>query len=315
MNLKFEKWHGARNDFIVVWLPNDQVLFDSLQRLTAKLCSRNGTGIGADGVIVLHNPSEKDKLPDRISIINSDGSLAETCGNGIRCAAASVIKFSLDNSQSVPEELNFKLRTSEVQCSLLGPSPKSSYSNSWPLVSVRMGVPLLNEQVASYSDVAEEVKVIATRINRKELLNEWSLIQLSNNHLVFFGEQFTRTDLLQIGPAFQDSKLWDGINVHLCQTKFLTNRELASISKSLGTKPGECYSALVWERGAGETQACGSGACAIATTVLASGFVNRKDWIGISMPGGILYTMQKSINEPINLAGPAAFVFEGIISI
>ena len=93
MILKFEKWHGAKNDFILTWLlGDDDVIFDSLVRQAPTLCARDGSGVAADGLLVMHISDREQVFADRLSIINSDGSLAETCGNGIRCAALSTLK-------------------------------------------------------------------------------------------------------------------------------------------------------------------------------------------------------------------------------
>ena len=112
MKIKFEKWHGCRNDFILIWLgPNQEITYDAIIRKTPFLCSKLGDGIGADGMIILHHLGEEHN-PDRISIINSDGSIAQTCGNGIRCAALATLKKLCEfqqYSQELPDGISFKI--------------------------------------------------------------------------------------------------------------------------------------------------------------------------------------------------------------
>ena len=94
MIVDFEKWHGCRNDFLVIWSTHNEAnyLLGSLQRQASALCSRKGEGVGADGLLILLTESRADLKPDKLVIINADGSLASNCGNGLRCAALSVYK-------------------------------------------------------------------------------------------------------------------------------------------------------------------------------------------------------------------------------
>ena len=93
MQLKFEKWHGCLNDFAVVWITeaDGDVVMNSLKRQAVQLCDRHA-GIGADGLLILHVKNAGDLTPTKLTIINSDGSIAKNCGNGIRCAASAVLK-------------------------------------------------------------------------------------------------------------------------------------------------------------------------------------------------------------------------------
>ena len=316
MFLKFEKWHGAKNDFILTWLlGDDDVVFDSLVRQAPQLCHRDGSGISADGILVLHISERDQILPDKLSIINSDGSIAETCGNGIRCAALSTLKrHRYYSPRDIPESFTLKLKSSNVICRFLGKG-KLEGKDYWPLVSVDMGTPQLNEDSDRYAAAQQEVERVAKELQLSQLNREWAYIDISNEHLVFFLDEADRELLHKVGPAFQRSDVWDGINVHLAVSKAVDKKDRTESANKLGSPIEELYEVFVWERGAGETQACGSGACAVAAAALDTGFVERSNWLGIQMPGGRLYTKQTEKNEDVKLAGPAQFVFEGQVEI
>src|SRR5205809_607514 len=141
MFLDFEKWHGARNDFIVVWISDadGEIVEGSLKRQAIALCDRR-SGVGADGILILRGKKREDLTPDRLAIVNSDGSLAANCGNGLRVAALSVLKRhrELGNPKELPEAVSFRITTDpggdEKVCRFLRPS------GPWPLVAVEMGV-------------------------------------------------------------------------------------------------------------------------------------------------------------------------------
>ncbi|SMF67181.1 diaminopimelate epimerase [Pseudobacteriovorax antillogorgiicola] len=316
MFLKFEKWHGAKNDFVLTWLlGDDELIFDSLVRQAPEICSRDGSGVSADGILVLHISEREQIFPDRLSIINSDGSIAETCGNGIRCAALSVLKrHRYYSPRDIPEGFAMDLRSSSVSCRFLGRG-KLETQDHWPLVSVDMGHPKLNQDCQLYEDAKQEVSRIADELKLPQLKRDWGIIDISNQHLVFFLDQADRDLLLRVGPAFQKSAFWDGINVHLAVTQDVDNKLKTEAGNKLGQAIDDLYQVFVWERGAGETMACGSGACAVAALALDSGLVERSQWLGVAMPGGLLYCKQESADDQVNLAGPAQFVFEGTIEI
>ena len=178
-----------------------------------------------------------------------------------------------------------------------------------------MGIPTIDQNNAWHQDAAKEI----LRIGKESGLNiagqEFHSCEIGNRHLMFFLDHSDRTELLKIGPALQKSAFWDGINVHLCQAKEPVAEDHALAKKILGGRLSDLVNVLIWERGAGETQACGSGACAVAASILYSGLVERNDWIAIDMPGGRLYCRQADSEGPVTLAGPAQFVFEAVLEI
>lgn len=316
MELEFEKWHGNKNDFILTWFPHDQVTFEALRRQAPALCTRDGSGIGADGILVLHVKTSRDILPSQLSIINSDGSLAETCGNGIRCAALSILSKHWEQTPKVeePEGIDLALKSSRASVRFIG-HVKESARGSMPLVAVEMGKALINKENADFSQASELVKKISKELSMPQLLEDWSLVSLSNRHLIFSLDEASPELLRKLGPLFQTSELWDGINVHIIRSKAVSDSDRRQSAQALGQAIDELYEAYVWERGAGETQACGSGACAIAASIWEAGMTERSQWLGVDMPGGRLFIKQTSREDQITMAGPAKLAFRGKVTI
>ena len=315
MFLNFEKWHGARNDFIVVWIPDTDgdIILGSLLRTAAKRCDRSGAGIAADGILVLHTKRSSDLTPYKLTIINSDGTVAKNCGNGLRCAALSVLRrHRLDgNPTETPEAVEFEVEGAQKVCRFAYGAGKST----WPHVTVEMGIPKVNSECSWYASAREEVTRVAAELSMPELLEEFGTCDIGNPHLVFFVNEASREKVRRIGPAFQKSKHWDGINVHIAHTEEVSDKDRSAAKNTIGHKVTDVFKAWVWERGAGETQACGSGACAIVACAYASGTTSRTDWSAVDMPGGRLYIHQDAEDTEVEMAGPGEFVFQGAIEI
>ncbi len=308
MFIPFEKWHGCKNDFMVVWMiatDRDTVL-ESLKRLAPKLCGRDGSGIGADGILVIETRTRKDIYPEALHIVNADGSLAENCGNGLRCAAMSVRRKSHKETSSDIDGVTFNVMNRSIDCRFIGKTTN-------PNVAVTMPLPTVNEAHSWHQEVTLAYKKIAT--THPKLNGELTTVALGNPHLVAIVSQ-ADIDLAKIaGEPLQSSRGGDGINVHVGHVEELTDRDHQRAKSDLGESIGELYKVWPWERGVGPTQACGTGACAVAVAAYESGMVERSDWIAIDMPGGRLYAKQSSPDDPVVLAGPAAFVFSGEIEI
>lgn len=316
MILEFEKWHGALNDFILVWLGDDEMMLKSLIKAAPSLCSRDGGGIGADGILVLkRSPHRQELLPLQLTIINSDGSLAATCGNGIRCAALSVLKrhYEADHAVEIPDafELDLAEGSNSVICRYLGNEDLGSKAVYWPHVSVDMGIPKIDSGHPWFDQTKALVAAKAEELSLSQLTLDWHLVDIGNHHLVFFLDEISPDLIRMVGPAFQKSPIWDGINVHLASTRPVDEKLHQLSSSKLGKAVSELYEVLVWERGAGETKACGSGACSVVKAVLSTGLADRQEWIACQMPGGTLFARQEEDDEPMKLAGPGSLVFEG----
>lgn len=312
MLLKIEKWHGCQNDFIVTWISDvdSDVVLGSLKRQATRLCDRR-TGVGADGVLVLTTRKRDDLTPYQLTIINSDGSIAKNCGNGIRCAASSILKAHRERGRpdDLPEAVELLVEGATMTARFL------SQSVAYPMVAVEMGVPIMGEDVVWHADALTAVKAAVQTAGAPELAREVAVCELGNPHIVITSDHASRELMLKIGPALQSQPRHDGMNVHLVKPSSPKDFDQARAGQELGKGLVDLCTVYVWERGAGETMACGSGASAVAATAMASGLVDRDGWYGIDMPGGRLYARQAQEGDPIVLAGPATFVFTGTIEI
>jgi diaminopimelate epimerase len=312
MDISFEKWHGCRNDFIILRLTeaDGEVVLNSLSRQAPVLCDRH-SGIGADGLLVLWTQSRQQIEPTHLTIINSDGSIAQNCGNGLRCAASSVLKALRDHQKSTDsfEMLDLSVEGVSKVCRFM------KKNQEFPFVAVEMGVPTLNDELPWWSEAKKTVRKLADELGLEKSIQDLAACDVGNQHLIISCESASRDMMLAFGPKLQKSPHWDGINVHLVSAVATTDQDRKRSKNDLGGELSEVYKAFVWERGAGETLACGSGAVAIAASALASGTLERDQWIAVDMPGGRLYVKQEQDDEPAMLAGPANFIFRGTISI
>jgi diaminopimelate epimerase len=311
--LDFEKWHGCLNDFIVVWLAeHDDLALASLKRQAVALCDRRA-GIGADGILVLHVKKRGDLTPHGLTIINSDASIAKNCGNGMRCAALSVLKRHREKGDP-----NDPLEAVEltVEGRLLAARFLPKRGGEWPHVAVEMGVPVVDAALDWLPAARDAVAKAARELALPALANaEIGVCDVGNPHLVVTTDAASRAIALSAGPYLQTTPLADGINLHVVKAEPVTDKDQARAKAEVGQGLSELFRAYVWERGAGETPACGSGACAIAACAIASGVVERSEWVGVDMPGGRLYVRWETDAEPVVLAGPGAFVYSGQLSI
>mgnify|MGYP006275821257 CR=1 FL=1 len=312
MLLNFEKWHGCLNDFIVLWISDidGDVVLDSIKRQATAICNRR-SGIGADGILVLQTKQTKDLTPYGLTIINSDGSIAKNCGNGLRCAALSVRKRHEEhgNPKELPEMVGFIVEGESLICRF------AAGRQAQPLVIVEMGQPQLNDEVEWNNDALNAVKKIAGDLKTPSIISDIGTCEIGNPHIVINSDQASRELMLKIGPALQKGYAWDGVNVHLARPISLTSKDHARASQELGQEVSEGFQVFVWERGAGETMACGTGACAVAALALDTGLLERENWIVVDMPGGRLYVKQPAKGDPVLLAGPGQCTFSGRISI
>ena len=313
MQIQFEKWHGCQNDFIVIFMSenNAKYALNSLQKMAPILCDKTGQGIGSDGILVLIQATDPSKGRSDLMIINSDGSLAKNCGNGLRCAAASLKKFKQCKLHEPPK--------SEVELyvqnyGFISQYVDSNTSYTKQIISINMGIPLLNEHNKFHQKVHELVNTFAFEIvGLKDNIEKISSCKVSNDHIMIFLKQpANMIELIElIGPKLQHSDAWDGINVHIAFQTEWNSRDKEKYQKILGGSIGDSYKACSWERGVGPTKACGSGATAIAVATLDDPFSSRDAWVNINMPGGSLYIKQTDEHGEAILAGPAEFVYEG----
>lgn len=272
--MKFIKMHGLGNDYVFV-----DCLLEPLSdpaALAVELSDRH-TGIGSDGLILIQ-PSETADA--RMEMYNADGSRAEMCGNGLRCVAKYVCERNGADSTALRIETDAGTR--HVECEVVRGVVQS--------VCVDMGVPRLKpNQVPVLLDAGP---VIDHPIKVDGRLFTMTCVSLGNPHAVIFVEDPRAIDLECIGPAFENHALFPRrVNAHFVRvdgTHHLTMR--------------------TWERGAGATRACGSGACAVGVAGALSGRTERD--VTITLPGGDL-RIAWAADDRVWMTGPAVEVFRG----
>lgn len=274
--MEFTKMHGLGNDFIVVY--GEQQLPENASQLSIEVCNRF-FGIGADGLVYIL-PSEHADF--RMRIINSDGSEAEQCGNAIRCVA----KYVYDNGLIDAEEITIETLGAGVQKVQL-------FVNDGVVEKVRvdMGEPVLHGLTIPTTIDENAIVDHPITANGKEFT--FTAVSMGNPHCVIPVEDAANYDYSLIGPILEQHELFPKkINV-----EFVTvyNRNHVEMR--------------VWERGAGPTLACGTGACATLVASVLRGVTDRE--ATISLKGGDLYIEWNSSDNHVYMTGPAQEVFRG----
>ena len=279
-SIVFEKYQGNGNDFIII----DSRNFDFHNQFLMKkfnanyLCDRN-FGIGADGIIFVQNPSHKDN-DVRMYIYNSDNSEAEMCGNGIRC----LIQYLKSNTFKNQHKSEYRI---ETKAGLKVSTVEQGK------IRVKMGKPIFDSQLIP-TTINEKIKNIPAKhfdINNQSLIGY--SCSMGNPHLVFFIDNLKVINLHELGPLLEKNKYFpQKTNVHFCR---ILNRKNIEV--------------LVWERGAGATLACGTGACAIHSIAFRLGYCDNKS--SIKLPGGILDIEWTDNKDDVYMTGDAKKVFSG----
>ncbi len=282
--MKFTKLQGTGNDFILVETSDEQ---RDWSKLALAMCERH-FGIGSDGLLLLL-PSGKADF--RMRMFDPDGSEAEACGNGIRCLA----RYVYDNGMINPGADRISVET------IVGIRQLKLNKANARLISIQagMGEPVLQEREipANISRDRERIVYINSmlsypvNVNGTDLL--LNLVSMGNPHAVYFQKNpVADFPLSGIGPRVE----------HLGIFPRRTNFEVARV---INRKEIEVRT---WERGAGETLACGSGACAVAVAAQLHGYVDKN--INIKLPGGTLQLEWDGAGEVL-MTGPAETVFCG----
>ncbi|MFK7871833.1 MAG: diaminopimelate epimerase [Oligoflexales bacterium] len=299
MKFAFEKWHGCANDFIIFWVSRNDgdMILDVIRRKTSELCARGGGGVAADGVLVLHTESRDDVMPHRLTIFNADGSEAAACGNGTRCAAASILKRHQDRGVDLEHGfIQLLVKNRQLSCQLL----PVKHSGGWPYVMVDMG-----------SCIVETVETeLSQRLKSSLSATSSCTVTVGNVHLVVF--QDDEPSIQKLARA-NLQKVYQDTNVHLAQECEISDADNNQAHHILQACIKQKVKIQSWERGVGPTQACASGASAVCAAVMAEGFVPQGSWILIENPGGLLYCKQEEQN--LIQVGPAVLSFEGVVSL
>ncbi len=276
--LKFTKMHGIGNDFVVVNSLTDGPPEDSLPEL-ARILNNRKFGVGGDGLILV--------LPSRIAdfkmrMFNPDGSEAEMCGNGIRCFA----KYVYDH-QLLPET-QVKVETL-AGVKVLKLSLKSGKVEN---VRVDMGVPrLLRSEIPMKGDDNENVVGEALKVEGRKF--EITAVSMGNPHAIIFEDNLDNFPVAKYGPLIETHRSFpQRTNVHFVRV----------------CNSGEIV-VRTWERGAGETLACGTGACACVVASVLNSKTNRN--VLVHLPGGDL-KIEWLGDSRVLMTGAAEEVFSGV---
>jgi len=275
--MHFVKMHGLGNDFIVVNPEAEGLDETQFSELAVRWCDRH-FGIGADGLILVLPSSIADF---RMRIFNPDGSEAEMCGNGIRCFGKYVYERRLSSHN--PLRVETLAGTQELDLNVSNGKVES--------VAVDMGEPRLQAaQIPLAGEERETVVDMPMVVDGIEY--RFTAVSMGNPHCVIFVEDVERILLAEVGPKIEHHSLFpEKTNVHFVQV----------LSRS-------SIRMRVWERGAGITLACGTGACAALVAAVLNGKTERQ--ATVHLPGGALDVEWRADNHVV-MTGPATEVFEG----
>lgn len=279
--MKFTKMHGCGNDYIYVDGAREQIPGEKKPEIVKRLSDRH-FGIGGDGVIFI-NPS--DEVDFEMEMYNMDGSRAEMCGNGIRCVA----KFVYDKG------LTDKTSISVISCGKIKYLDLQIEEGKVSTVKVNMGAPVL--KAAEIPVISSKEEVIAQQIEVEDKVYKITCVSMGNPHAVVFADQVSDLPLEKIGPLFEHHERFP-------------NRINTEFVKVLDE---EHVQMRVWERGTGETLACGTGACAVAVACILNGLT--KESVTVKLLGGDLQIHWDREANLVYMTGPATTVFEGEIEI
>lgn len=277
--MHFTKMHGIGNDYVYVNCLKEQV--DNPGEVAKRISDRH-FGIGSDGLILI-KPS--DKADFYMQMYNADGSEGKMCGNGIRCVAKYVYDYGLTSKTTITIETLAGIKTLEL--TVKGDKVK--------LVRVNMGRPELRpEHIPAHfeGDACISRPILA---GGKEYAV--TCVSMGNPHAVVYMDDVEHLDIGEIGPEFENHAMFpDRVN-----TEFVKVIDRQTLQMR------------VWERGAGETYACGTGACAVAVASVLNGYTQEK--VTVQLLGGDLQIYWDRGADTVYMTGPAQTVFEGDIDV
>lgn len=282
--MKFTKMQGLGNDYVYVNCFKEKI--DNPSEV-AKFVSDRHFGIGSDGLIMI-NPS---KVADfEMEMYNADGSRGEMCGNGIRCVAKYVYDYGLTDKTHISVETLGGIKYLDLTVK----------DGKVALVRVDMGEPELDPEkipiiMKGYSDETDRVLNAQIKVDGKEY--HMTGVSMGNPHDVVYIDDVQGLDIEKIGPKFENHERFPQ----------RINTEFARV---IDRKTVEMR---VWERGSGETLACGTGACAVAVASILNGYTERE--VEIRLLGGNLQIEWNEEDNHVYMTGPATVVFDGEIEL
>lgn len=281
MQLTFSKMHGVGNDFVVIDAINQVV--DLSPELIRGIADRR-LGIGCDQLLLIE-AAASDEVDFNYRIFNADGGEVAQCGNGARCFA----RYVRDHGLTDKDHIKVSTSAGVLQCQLLSDT----------MVSVDMGSPRFAPADIPLDMPALDITAQAPRYHATVAGQtlEFYAVSMGNPHAVILVDELETAPISELAPALQSLGIFpQGVNVGFMQ---IIERDRVRLR--------------VYERGSGETQACGSGACAAMVAGRQAGLLNDKVWVGLT--GGTLSIEWAGQDNSVLMTGPAIEVFSGNIEL
>ncbi|HIU56943.1 MAG TPA: diaminopimelate epimerase [Candidatus Ornithomonoglobus merdipullorum] len=278
--MQFTKMQGAGNDYVYVNCLDGMI--DNVNE-AARIISDRHFGVGSDGLVLI---CPSDKADFRMDMYNSDGSQAEMCGNASRCVGKYVHDKGLTDKTVITLETLAGIKTLELTLDDKGETTA---------VRVNMGAPELDPAKIPIADESKDFIDREIEVDGKK----WRVtgVSMGNPHAVTFIDDVDGLDIEKIGPRFENDPLFPR----------RVNTEFACV------RGDKTIRMRVWERGAGETLACGTGACATLVAAALCGLVENE--ADLELTGGTLHIEWDRESNNVYMTGPAEFVFEGEITV
>ena len=277
--MKFTKMHGIGNDYVYVNCFKETVEHPS--EVAIKVSDRH-FGIGSDGLILI-KPSEV--ADGKMEMYNADGSQGAMCGNGIRCVAKYMYDYGITDKTSISVETKSGIKYLDLTIK----------DGKVDTVKVNMGTPILKAADIPVRSEKEQVIDEPVMVDGKE----WKItcVSMGNPHAITYIDDVKNLEIEKIGPKFENHEIFpDRVNtefVHVIDRNTVEMR--------------------VWERGSGETLACGTGACAVAVSSILNGLTEEE--VTVKLLGGDLKIFWDRTENKVYMTGSATTVFDGEISL
>ena len=277
--MKFTKMQGLGNDYVYVNCFEEKI---ENPPAVARYVSDRHFGIGSDGLIMI-NPSEVADF--EMEMYNADGSRGEMCGNGIRCVAKYVYDYGLTDKTQISVETLGGIKYLDLTVE----------DGKVLLVKVDMGKPELKSDLIPI--ISENEKVIDEPIEVDGQVYHMTGVSMGNPHTVIYVDDVKNLDLEKIGPKFENHERFP----KRINTEFVHCIDRNTVEMR------------VWERGSGETLACGTGACAVAVASILNNLTDTR--VTVKLLGGDLQIEWDREKDRVFMTGPATVVFDGVIDI
>ena len=273
--IKFTKMHGLGNDYVYIDCINQQITEESS---LARFVSNRNFGIGSDGLILI---CKSDIADFKMRMFNSDGTEAEMCGNGIRCVGKFVYDKKLTQKTIITVETLAGIKTLVL----------NTKEGLVETVKVNMGKPILEAKEIPVNSNKNPVRDLILKADDKEF--SFTCVSMGNPHAITIVDNLEKFNLEKYGRILEVDKIFPN----------RSNIEFIEIIDKNNIKM------RVWERGAGETLACGTGACATAVACVLNNLVERN--VNVELLGGTLNIEWNKEDNNVYMTGPAVTVFEG----